>query len=282
MRKSISPSGLLSTATIDLDNPLPYYQQLKEWLLDQLSRRQAEPGQQIPSEAEFCRAFGVSRTVVRQCLDDLVNEGLLYRRKGKGTFVAKPKIHRSLFQKLTSFYQDMVDHGFEPETHVVEQKLVRASKAIAEQLNLEAGSKVIRLVRLRSIEQEPLALSDTYLPYALCPGLLEEDFSHQSLYTLLEEKYGLEIARGRRAVEAIGANAEDARLLRCEMGSPLILLRGVCYLKNGCPVEYSESRHRGDRSQFDVELVRVRTGDNVLFQESSSFSLPKSNSVKLA
>lgn len=261
MKKPVSPSPILSSAVIDLDSPLPYYHQLKDWLHGQLASGQFEPDQQIPSEADLCQSFQVSRTVVRHCLDDLVNEGLLYRRKGKGTFVVKPKIREGLFQKLTGFYQDMRSRGFEPETEVLEQKRIRAQQAIAEQLGVEPGERLIRLVRLRSIQREPIVIVTTYLPESLCPGLLNEDLSRGSLYSLLEDKYHLEIARGRRTVEAVSATAQDAKLLGIKRGSPLVLLRGVVFLEGGRPLEYSEAKHRGDRSQFEVELVRVHEAD---------------------
>ncbi len=269
----------LRPTAIDHDSPVPYYHQLEEWFRENLANGTLQPGQQLPSEAELCQTFQISRTVVRQALDDLVNEGLLYRRKGKGTFVAKPKISESLVQKLTGFYQDMVDRGFTPVTRVLEQAVLPASKLLAERLSINVGDKVIKIDRLRFVNNEPIVFVTTYIPYAACPGLLHDDLSNQSLYAVLEEKYGLEIVRGRRTLEAIAANDQDAKLLDIALGSPIVLLKSVSYLRDGRPIEYYEAKHRGDRSVFEVELIRVRAGESPLPEEYLSSSLPGSNGL---
>ncbi len=267
-------------ATIDLENPLPYYHQIKKWLHEKLLQGVYQPGQQIPSEAALCKAFKVSRTVVREAIDDLANEGLLYRRQGKRTLVAAPKITESLVQNLTGFYQDMVAHGLTPITRVLEQRIIPAPPLIADRLCIPAGEKTINLTRLRLIDGEPIAWTTTYIPYAICPALLDEDLTAQSLYTLLEERYGLIIARGRRVLEAIVANAEDARLLGIKSGAPLVLIKNVSYLRDGRPIEYFEGKHRGDRSQFEVELIRVAGADRSSAVREYPSQLPGSNGLK--
>jgi GntR family transcriptional regulator len=263
---------------INKDSPIPYYFQLEEILREQIESGKWAPGQQIPSETELCEIFDVSRTVVRQALNELVNEGLLYRRRGKGTFVAKPKIAESLVQNLTGFYEDMVAKGLTPITQVLEQKLIPASKKVAAMLNLKEGDQVIKIDRLRSIGSEPILIVTTFIPYHICPALAEEDLTNQSLYAVLEDRYGLSIARGRRTLEAISASEEDAKLLGVEEGDPLIFLKSVSYLENGEPIEYFEAKHRGDRSRFEVELVRHRR-PHVSIEEILPPELPPSNDL---
>ena len=112
--------------------------------------------------------------------------------------------------------------------------------------------------RLRFVQDEPIVLVTTYLPYALCPGILHADLSTQSLYALLEEQCGLIIADGHRTLEAVPANEYEAHLLQIETGSPLMKLDSVSYLDDGTPIEYYHALHRGDRARFEVELVRIR------------------------
>lgn len=259
------------------DSPIPYYFQLEGFLKEEIEKGRWNPGQQIPSEAEFCEAFGVSRTVVRQALNELVNEGLLYRRRGKGSFVARPKIAESLVQNLTGFYEDMVAKGLTPITQVLEQKLIPASKKVAGMLSLKEGDQVIKMDRLRSINNEPILIVTTFIPYHICPTLLEEDLTKRSLYAVLEDRYKLEIARGRRTLEAISASEEDAKLLGIEEGDPLVLLKSVSYLKDGRPIEYFEAKHRGDRSRFEVELIRIKGGDRLVARHGLPPDLPRSN-----
>ncbi|HSW36245.1 MAG TPA: GntR family transcriptional regulator [Candidatus Limnocylindrales bacterium] len=237
---------------------IPYYFQLKEHLKLMIEDNKLLEGEQIPSELDLCQSFGVSRTVVRQAINELVNEGLLTRRKGKGTFVARPKIIGNLLQNLSGLHREMTGKDLSIVNKVLGFSVVKAGKKISEKLQLAAGEKIFQLVRLRFINDEPIVYVTSYIPYALCPGLSNEDFSRQSLYATLEEKYGLEIDMSRRSIEAIAATDDVAALLDIDPNAPLLFLKSISYLKNGHPVEYFEAKHRGDRSGFEVELVRAQ------------------------
>lgn len=243
--------------TVDYDSPLPYYIQVKQALQKHITRKTWEPGDQLPGENELCDVCGVSRTVIRRALRDMEYEGLIVRRKGKGTFVAEPKIVEGLFQKLTGFYQDMVERGHRPFTRVLKQELISADAEVAEFLDVATGTDLVLVDRLRFIEGDPIVLVTTYLPHAMCPKLLEADLATQSLYAFLEEEYDLVIARGHRTIEAVPANAYEARMLQVEPDAPLLSLDSVSYLKDGTPIEYYHALHRGDRSKFEVELIRI-------------------------
>lgn len=253
-----SEASQVLRTTIDRSSPIPYYVQLKEALRAPIEQGIWQPGDQIPGESDLCRLFDVSRTVVRQALNELNFEGLITRIKGKGTFVAEPKISESLIQKLTGFYQDMVDRGLKPVTLVLSQQVVPATAKVAGHLGLGPGALVIDIERLRFVQDEPIVLVTTYLPYALCPRLAQADLSNQSLYAFLEKECGLVIARGRRVIEAVTASEYEAHYLQVAKGAPLILLDSVSYLADGTPIEYYRAFHRGDRSRFEVELVRIR------------------------
>jgi GntR family transcriptional regulator len=203
--------------------------------------------------------FDVSRTVVRQALKELTYEGLITREKGRGTFVAEPKINEGLFQSLTGFYQDMLARGHQPISRVLKQELIPASRPINDYLKLAPGDQVIEIQRLRFVQDEPIVLVTTYLPYSACPSLLQVDLTHRSLYEYIEEECGLRIARGRRTIEAVAAGEEEAHLLQVEEGAPLILLNSISYLEDGTPIEYYRALHRGDRARFEVALVRYRS-----------------------
>jgi len=256
-------TGIAGLGALSKDSPVPLYFQLKELLRQEVESGRWQPGQQIPSEPELCEAFGISRTVVRQALRELEYQGLLYREQGKGTFVAQPKISESLMQNLSGFYEDMVAKGLTPVTKVLRQEIQPADKKTADYLQIEPGNKVIVIERLRSVGGEPIVLVTTYLPYDVCPTLIDEDLSAQSLYALLERKYGFELSHGRRTIEAVAANQYEAQLLRVEEGAPLVLLDSVSCLGDGRPIEYFHAVHRGDRSRFAVEVVRVRSREGL-------------------
>lgn len=247
-----------SNKTIDFNSNIPYYIQLIDVLKGQINSGGWQIGDQIPSEPDLCETYGVSRTVVRQALRELELEGLIIRRKGKGTFVAKPKISESLAQKLTGFYQDMVERGHQPVSQVLCQEVVPAGEKVASYLDIEPGTRVIDIKRVRSVNDEPIVLVTSYLPYELCPRLAETDLTNQSLYAFLENECGIMIAYGRRSIEAVAAKKDEAKLLHIAVGAPLILLDSVSYLEDDTPIEYYHAVHRGDRSRFEVELVRIK------------------------
>src|SRR3970040_2816569 len=121
--------------TINFSSHIPYYIQLIDLLKDQIQDKKWAPGEQIPGKQELCDTYGVSRTVVRQALRELELSGVITRRKGKGTFIAEPKINEGLIQKLTGFYQDMVERGLQPVTRVLHQRLAPAARQMAEFLD---------------------------------------------------------------------------------------------------------------------------------------------------
>lgn len=243
--------------SIDRQSYIPLYIQVKDALREAIEQGRALPGEQLPGEPELCRLFDVSRTVIRQSLREMELEGLITRQKGKGTFVAEPKLREGLFEELTGFYQDMARKGYPPVSRVMVQEVIPAGRKIADFLRLREGEPVIHVSRLRFVDGEPIVLVSTYLPAARCPNLVNVDLTNQSLYAYLEQAYGLTIARGRRTLEAIPAGKYEADLLQIKKGAPLIRLESISYLDDGSPIEYYHALHRGDRSRFEVELLRV-------------------------
>jgi GntR family transcriptional regulator len=143
-------------------------------------------------------------------------------------------------------------------SQVLKQLVRQADEQVAARLNLRAGARIVEIERLRFVQDEPVVLTTTFLPHALVPGLERADLTRRSLYEYLETECGLVLARGQRTIEAIGADARQARLLRVRKGAPLVFLQSVSYLADGRPIEYYLALHRGDRSRFEVELLRGR------------------------
>jgi GntR family transcriptional regulator len=247
----------ISTQPIDRSSYVPFYIQVINSLTEYIDTNRLPPGYQLPGEADLCETYDVSRTVIRQALQELEHKGLIYKEKGRGTFVSKPKLREGLFQELTGFYQDMVAKGHRPVSEVLKQEKIPATPKIADFLNLEPGSPLVQIDRLRFINQEPIVFVSSYLPFEICPDLLNVDLSNQSLYAYLENEHNLVIASGKRFLEAVVANQLEAELLQIAVGAPLLQLNSVGYLQDGKPIEYFHAVHRGDRSRFETELVRV-------------------------
>jgi GntR family transcriptional regulator len=243
---------------INFESYIPYYIQLMDILKENVQVGTWAPGDQIPGEQELCELYGVSRTVVRQALRELELEGVINRRKGKGTFIALPKISEGLVQKLTGFYQDMVERGLKPGTKVLHQEVGPVSEKVARFLEIQPGDQVIDILRLRFINEEPIQLVTTYIPFEICPALAIVDLTNLSLYEFLEKECGVFIAKGTRYIEAVPANDTEAALLGIERGAPLLMLDSISFSEGGRPIEYYHALHRGDRSRFEVELIRSR------------------------
>ncbi|HEY8542113.1 MAG TPA: GntR family transcriptional regulator, partial [Pseudothermotoga sp.] len=216
-----------------------------------------KPGSVIPGEKDLCDAFQVSRSVIRQALSDLTNKGIIKRYRGIGTVVVQPKIDERLVSKLTGFYADMVSQGIKPKTKVLQKEIVKADEVLAQYLSIKPNDRVIKIHRLRYIEEEPILLVTTFLPFSLFPKLLDEDLEDQSLYGVLENKYGIKLLWGERTIEAISADSQDAKLLGISKGDPLLFLRSITYAEQDIPVEYYEAKHRADRTRFIARLFRT-------------------------
>jgi GntR family transcriptional regulator len=252
--------NVLRNLSLDRSDPVPLHVQLKKGLREQILSGNWKTGDLVPAEPELCRDFGVSRTTVRQALAELTHEGLVVRERGRGTFVAPAKLTERAVERLSGFFEDMVALGYPPVSRVLKQEVVPAEEQVAAHLNLRAGARVVEIERLRLVQDEPVLLTTTYLPHKLCPGLENADLTHRSLYEYLQSECGLTLARGRRTIEAVAADARQAKLLHIRKGAPLVSIESVSYLADGRPIEFYFALHRGDRSRFEVELMRTPEG----------------------
>ena len=242
--------------TIVESSPIPLYFQLIQLVEERIRSSAWKAGWSLPSEQKFCEHFGLSRTVVRQAFADLQHKGLLKKQNGKKTTVAYQVYRGTLMQNLMGFHEEAERRGEKAQTKVMEFKVIPADELIAEKLALDVGDRVILLTRLRYLGEQPQVFVKTYLNYSLCAPILNEDLSSQSLYRLLHRKLGLIIAKGVRTIRAIALNARESDLLEVKRHSPALLLDSIGILADGTRLEYFVAKHRGDRSAFEVQLVR--------------------------
>jgi len=252
-----APDAIFLNIAVDHDKPIPYHTQVYEALEKMITGKQLRAADRLPGEPKLCLIFGVSRPVIRQALDQLLRDGLIVRVMGKGTFVTEPKIREGLIGSLTGFHEDMVKQGYFPTSKTLKQMLITATEKIAAHLEINVGANVIEIRRVRYVNNIPIQLVTTYLPEMLCPSALHADFTHQSLYAYLSATCGIDIASGKRNIQAVLANKEEAKLLEIPLGAPLILLDSVSYDETGSPLEYYHAVHRSDRARFEVNLVRA-------------------------
>ena len=235
------------------DSKLPIYHQLYELLRADIVRGKWQPGDMLPSESELIEQYGVSRITVRQALEALVNDGLIYRQRGRGTFVAHPTVAQGL-SRIISFTEDMRQRGFKPGTEVLFHGPTPASPEIAQQLQVEPGEELARIERLRLADGEPMSVEEAHLVHRYCPGILQHDYSENPLRQILEDDYGLRLVRADQVIRAIPAPAKLAKKLSISARAALLYIERVSYSAENVPIEFLRVYHRGDRYALYNEL----------------------------
>jgi len=240
---------------IDKQSPIPMYYQIMSQLREKISAGEYAINDALPPERELVETYQVSRMTIRQAILELVNEGILVRRKGIGTFVAPPKLEQPL-SSLTSFTEDMAQRGMKADSRIISFKEMLPDPTIRKMLELSADDTVFECVRLRLADEEPMALETTTLLASICPGLRAEALEHQSLYKLLAEQWDVQLDYATQSLEPILAPPYEASLLHVAPGSPLLLMHRITYDQNGRAFEHVKSLYRGDRYKFVTELHR--------------------------
>lgn len=239
---------------INKHSPLPIYYQLEQGIKEMIEKGQLQPGEMIPSEREWAETYEISRMTVRQAINNLVNDGYLVRKRGKGTFVATKKIEQPL-KGLTSFSEDMRARGMVPGTKLLAFHTVPAPLSFAKQLGIDEGEEIYEIRRIRLADGLPMALETAYVPCSLVPGLTEQNVSG-SIYEFIENKLGLTIRSATQLLEASVARKLEAELLQIREGAPVLLIQRNSYLQTGQPLEIVKSVYRADRYKFMIEMER--------------------------
>ncbi|NMO76839.1 GntR family transcriptional regulator [Niallia alba] len=234
------------------DSHIPIYYQLEMEIKEII--KELKPGDPISSEREFSEKYGISRMTVRQAINNLVAEGVLVRQRGKGTFVAAPKVEQEL-SGLTGFSEDMRSRGLTPKTKILDFKTIPCSRGIATKLKIEEGELVYEVSRLRIADEIPMALETSYLPTALVKELQEETL-HGSIYEYVEQNLHLKISHATQTIESTLSQKNESTSLGIKDGAPVLLMERFSYLENGTPFEYVKSIYRGDRYKFVIDMKR--------------------------
>lgn len=242
-----------SSDIIDRNSKLPLYYQLYEILKSNIRNGKWKPGDMIPTESVLIKRYKVSRTTIRQVLDILVNEGLIYRERGRGSFVAQPTLEEALVH-IISFTDDMRQRGRKPGTKVLSSELIPAPQDIAERLQIEPGDELAHLKRLRLADGEPMSIEDSYLLHRYCPGILEGDYKSNSLRETIDRDHGIRWSYAKQIIRAIVATDNLAKPLSIPSQAALLYIERVSFSQRNIPVEFLRIYYRGDRYSLYNEL----------------------------
>jgi GntR family transcriptional regulator len=237
------------------NNRLPLYAQVEAVLAARISSGALPQGDQLPSEDSLIAEFAVSRTTIRTTIHNLVQRGLVEIRRGKGTFVASPKIMQDLTQ-LTGFVEDMQALGRRAHARLLSRQIVPADTIVARHLALPVGRPVLQIRRVRLADDTPLSFDETYLPHDLGEKIMADDLETEPIFALLEQKYGTPLVEADYRLEAVCADATVANALDIAIGAPIFLIERTSYTEGQRPVDYEKLHYRGDRIRFATRLAR--------------------------
>ncbi len=222
----------------------PAYRRIQRAIQSRIEAGELKPGDAVDSERDLARCHGVSLMTARHALKELEAEGLAERRPGAGTFVAPPRIH---FNRLVSFTEQMATRGFSVQSQILDARVIDGEYEITARLGLSAGSGLVRLERVRMAAGQPLALEICYLAADTFASLVDVSLERRSLFTLLEQKYGIQLAYADEEVDATAADHRLAELLKVSRGAPLLRIRQVLFDSTGSPTIFSLALYRSDR-----------------------------------
>jgi GntR family transcriptional regulator len=243
----------MSSMPAEHDSPL--YSRVETVLANEITEGNLKVGDQLPTEDSLIARFEVSRITVRRAVQNLVSRGLVEIRRGKGTFVAAPKITQELTE-LSGFVEDMHALGRKPTARVISKEIVNADETVATQLALTKGERVVRIRRVRLADGIPLSFDETYLPLEIGKKIITNNLKVEPIFSLLERKYDVPLIEAEYKLDAVAAEAEVATALKVKQRSPIFRIERTAYSTGGRPVDYERLYYRGDLVRFVTRLVR--------------------------
>lgn len=265
-----------------LKKGIPRHSQISQWLRNQIDEGVYEADEKLPSENELAKKFDVSRVTIRRALQSLESESIIYRCQGLGSFVSDERASHDLV-KLTDFNEDMAKAGLKPSSVVKKFETVDAPDWLLPLLNIDKGSKVLQIDRLRLGDDEPVAFDSTWLPILYGQLLDENKLTESTIYSLLEKNYDIPIIRGCYRLSAEIADENLATVLKVKEKSPLFLIDRLSYTIGEKPLYYQKRFYRNDMVVYEMTLERspgMQSGGNMPLKEFVPVFGPKESSTQ--
>ena len=234
-------------------NGQPTYKRIQNVIRRRIETGKLMPGDVVDSERELAKLHKVSLMTARHALADLAREGIVERRRGAGTYVAPPKIH---FNKLMSYTEQMASRGLVAQSQIVSSGVLDDTPDIAARLSLSAASHLTMIERVRKAGDEPFALESCYLSAQEFPGLIAALLERGSLFSTLENRYGVELAYADEEIDVTAADLKTAELLAVPRGSPLLRMRQLIYTNKGKAIIYVLGLYRSGRHTLLIRRFR--------------------------
>lgn len=236
---------------IDRGSPLPLYHQLRQILVSKIEAEDIAPGEALPSEKELEEQYNVSRITVRRALSELAAEGYVDRQPGRGTFVLQRKIeHRS--GRPGGFREDLANQGFQVKSEIVQHEYRPVPHNVARRMGVDDGRPLLYFKRLVYADGEPIGMTKGYHNFGEEITFTREELASDSIFRLLENKYGITLQRVDRTIEATLPTEEEMELLHVTRAAPMLLIELIVYDAGEQPVSVMKNVYRGDRYKYQI------------------------------
>lgn len=232
--------------THEMKNDVPIYKQIENYIMECIHDSRLQKGMMIPSEENFCEMFSTSRMTVRKAIDELVGKGVLYRMKGKGTFVNKFNIEKTM-NVSTGWKETMQAQGHKTKTKVLNFCYVEASEYIAKNLNVAIGSNVVLLERLRYADELPVLIEKAYLNGSILKGIMDYEFSDESLYRVFENNFDIKLNHVYQKIYTKEISGDHAKLLFNTKNATTMVMENTSYDSYTRPIEFTICYINGER-----------------------------------
>ncbi len=247
---------------LDKSSNTPLYLQLKELIYDRITKGIYEIGESIPSESEIQKQYNISRITVRRAVMELEKKGYLVKRPGKGTFVKKEKAEEKVAQELnniSTWTETMKKQGYKPGTSHIEISTVVPPEEVAQVLNINSDTKVVKIKRYRTGNGIPFSIMNNFILQHFVPDIEKSGLANESLYNVLEKKYNIKFGKATEMVEARKATEEESEFFNIDEVSPVLAITRYTYDPNGEPFEVVKQATRADLYKYVVTL-KGKTG----------------------
>ena len=237
-------------------NHIPIYYQIKEEIKERINSGDLKFEDKIPSEYEISIAVKVSRMTVRHAIKELIKEDLLFIKKGKGTFVGRPKLKRDL-SILNSLTKEMQSSRYKAFNKLLGIDIIFPSEDLSITLEIDRKERVFQIKRLRYLEDNPVFIETSFVPYNICPQLIREDLETNSLYYLFENKYGIILDNAIMSIETVPADEYQSKIFKIEKDIPILLFEQTTYSKDNKIIQFMRLVSKGDKYKFFINRKKM-------------------------
>jgi GntR family transcriptional regulator len=241
---------------IDRHSPVPIYQQIKDWIQGNILAGTWPEHYQLQAEDDLAEALGINRGTLRNAIKSLINEGLLIRIHGKGTYVASKKVEQPLAESLMTFSEGLIRQNIAYTTTVRQQQIIPADQDLAALFKVNVGERLLCLQRVRYVENKPIIFFTNYIPIEYFPQIEQKDFANRRLFEVMEHDYGFKISWAQRYFEARIADAQVASALEIPEGSPVMFAKQITHSESDVAIEASDMWLRGDSFRLSATVLR--------------------------